>query len=126
MADNKQANFEKVRRAFGDEVADKLGNFQEAPGGGKPLGKGEKAPSKDWVRKNRKMQPRDNDVPEKAIISYERYLKDIEHDNAVMLGLISDEEDDAYEELREKEMEEESNWVKLEQEELSSMKLFGV
>lgn len=61
MADNKQANFEKVRRAFGDEVADKLGNFQEAPGGGKPLGKGEKAPSKDWVRKNRKMQPRDDE-----------------------------------------------------------------
>lgn len=61
MADNKQANFEKVRKAFGDEVADKLGNFQEAPGGGKPLGKGEKAPSKDWVRKNRKMQPRDDE-----------------------------------------------------------------
>lgn len=67
-----------------------------------------------------------DEAPEKAIISYERYLKDIEHDDAVMLGLVSDEEDDAYEEMREKEMEEESNWVKLEQEELSSMKLFGV
>ena len=67
-----------------------------------------------------------DEAPEKAIISYERYLKDIEHDDAVMLGLVSDEEDDAYEEMREKEMEEESNWVKLEQEELSSMKLVGV
>lgn len=61
MADNKRANIEKFRKAFGDEAADKLGNFQEAPGGGKPLGKGEKAPSKDWVQKNRKMQPRDDE-----------------------------------------------------------------
>lgn len=40
---------------------EKLGTYQEAPGGGKPLAKGEKAPSPEWVRENRKMQPRDED-----------------------------------------------------------------
>lgn len=67
-----------------------------------------------------------NDAPEKAIISYERYLKDIEHDNAVMLGLISDEEDDAYEELREKEQQEEDGWLSEELEEKNAKGLFGI
>lgn len=61
MADNKKEHVEQIRKTFGDEVADKIGNFQEAPGGGKPLAKGEKAPSKDWVQQNRKMQPRDDE-----------------------------------------------------------------
>lgn len=36
-----------------------IGHFEEAPGGGTPLPKGAKAPSKAWVDANRKMQPRD-------------------------------------------------------------------
>lgn len=61
MADNKKEHVEQVRKTFGNDVAEKLGTFQEAPGGGKPLAKGEKAPSKDWVQKHRQMQPRDDD-----------------------------------------------------------------
>ena len=39
-----------------------IGTYLEAPGGGTPLGKGEKAPggkNGPWVRANRRMQPRD-------------------------------------------------------------------
>lgn len=36
-----------------------MGHYQEAPGGGTPLAKGQKAPSKQWVDDNRQMQPRD-------------------------------------------------------------------
>ena len=39
--------------------APKIGEFEEYPGGGTPLPKGVKAPSKEWVKANRKMQPRD-------------------------------------------------------------------
>ena len=38
-----------------------IGNYKEAPGGGKPLPKGAKAPSKAWVEANRKPQPRDSE-----------------------------------------------------------------
>lgn len=36
-----------------------IGDYEEYPGGGTPLPKGAKAPSKAWVEANRKMQPRD-------------------------------------------------------------------
>ena len=38
-----------------------IGNYKEAPGGGKPLPKGARAPSKAWVEANRKPQPRDSE-----------------------------------------------------------------
>lgn len=51
--------------AYGESAKErevpKIGEFAEAPGGGKPLPKGAKAPSKEWVKENRKMQPRDTD-----------------------------------------------------------------
>jgi hypothetical protein len=39
----------------------KIGTYQEAPGGGTPLPKNHKAPSKEWVAEHRKSQPRDED-----------------------------------------------------------------
>jgi hypothetical protein len=54
-------NVEQVRKVYGETASDKLGTFQESWGGGKPLKAGEKAPSKEWVEKNRVMQPRDED-----------------------------------------------------------------
>lgn len=47
--------------ALPEEAREKIGGYKEAPGGGTPLGAGEKAPSKEWVAANRKMQPRDAD-----------------------------------------------------------------
>lgn len=47
--------------ALPEEAKEKIGGYKEAPGGGTPLGAGEKAPSKEWVAANRKMQPRDAD-----------------------------------------------------------------
>ncbi|MBR3208888.1 MAG: hypothetical protein IKF82_01325 [Bacilli bacterium] len=43
------------------KASEKIGSYSEAPGGGTPLAKGEKAPSKEWVDAHRKMQPRDED-----------------------------------------------------------------
>lgn len=57
MADKKWNAFTKGK--LGKEALDKIGTYQEAPGGGTPLGKGQKAPSKEWVADHRKMQPRD-------------------------------------------------------------------
>lgn len=60
MADAKKpVVFNKADRAVLQDALNKVGTFQEAPGGGKPLPKGSKAPSKEWVEANRKMQPRD-------------------------------------------------------------------
>lgn len=41
--------------------ADRFGNYKKSYGGGTPLPKGEKAPSEEWVKDNRQMQPRDDD-----------------------------------------------------------------
>lgn len=41
------------------EKQDKIGSYKEAPGGGTPLAKGTKAPSDEWVKAHRQMQPRD-------------------------------------------------------------------
>jgi hypothetical protein len=57
MAEKKWNAFTKGK--LGKEALDKIGTYQEAPGGGTPLGKGQKAPSKEWVADHRKMQPRD-------------------------------------------------------------------
>lgn len=57
MADKKWNAFTKGK--LGKEALDKIGTYQEAPGGGTPLGRGQKAPSKEWVAEHRKMQPRD-------------------------------------------------------------------
>ena len=43
------------------KASEKIGSYQEAPGGGKPLPKGSKAPSPEWVKEHRKMQPRDEE-----------------------------------------------------------------
>lgn len=61
MATENKTTFKKedVRRVFGDEVADKIGNYQEATGGGTPLAKGEKL--KDHPEAKRVMQPRDEE-----------------------------------------------------------------
>lgn len=48
-----------VGEAILGENKGKIGEYQEAPGGGTPLAAGQKAPSKEWVAENRKMQPRD-------------------------------------------------------------------
>ena len=45
----------------GKSFMDLFGTYQDAPGGGTPLKKNQKAPSKEWVEKHRKMQPRDPD-----------------------------------------------------------------
>jgi hypothetical protein len=45
----------------GNTPEDKIGGYKEAPGGGTPLAKGEKAPNKEWVLENREMQPRNPD-----------------------------------------------------------------
>lgn len=50
-----------LRAVAGDEVADKIGTYKESYGGGTPLPKGTKAPSKAWVEANRVSQPRDAD-----------------------------------------------------------------
>lgn len=50
-----------VGEAILGSAKEKIGSYKEAPGGGTPLGAGEKAPSKEWVAANRKMQPRDAD-----------------------------------------------------------------
>ena len=41
------------------EKQDKIGTYKEAPGGGTPLARGTKAPSDEWVKEHRQMQPRD-------------------------------------------------------------------
>ena len=45
----------------GETSEDKIGGYAEAPGGGTPLKKGEKAPSAAWVKEHRQMQPRNPD-----------------------------------------------------------------
>lgn len=58
MADEK-----KKKPSLSDVILGKnkglIGTYDEAPGGGTPLAKGEKAPSDEWVAAHRKMQPRD-------------------------------------------------------------------
>lgn len=44
-----------------EAIMNKIGTYKMAPGGGKPLAKGQKAPSAEWVANNRKMQPRAED-----------------------------------------------------------------
>ena len=62
MADKKNIKWNAFTKGkLGKEALDKIGTYQEAPGGGTPLGKGQKAPSKEWVAENRVMQPRDED-----------------------------------------------------------------
>lgn len=62
MADAKKpVVFNKADRAVLQDALNRVGTFKEAPGGGTPLPKGAKAPSKEWVEANRKMQPRDED-----------------------------------------------------------------
>lgn len=55
---NSVAGKENVAKGGSGEA--KIGEYQEAPGGGTPLPKGVKAPSKAWVAANRTMQPRDS------------------------------------------------------------------
>lgn len=50
-----------VGEAILGENKEKIGSYLEAPGGGTPLPAGQKAPSKEWVAANRKLQPRDSD-----------------------------------------------------------------
>lgn len=50
-----------LEKVIGQNAANKLGTFKEAPGGGTPLKGGQKAPSKEWVAEHRVMQPRDED-----------------------------------------------------------------
>ena len=57
MAETKKPS--NVGEAILGENKNKIGEYQEAPGGGTPLAAGQKAPSKEWVAENRKMQPRD-------------------------------------------------------------------
>lgn len=54
-------NLKEGQRVFGEDFGNEAGTFKEYAGGGTPLKKGEKAPSKEWVEKNRVMQPRDED-----------------------------------------------------------------
>lgn len=49
------------KNAEGETPEDKIGSYDEAPGGGTPLPYGTKAPSPQWVREHRKMQPRNPD-----------------------------------------------------------------
>lgn len=56
MADTKKPT--TAEGIVGDNL-NKLGSYKEAPGGGTPLDAGQKAPSKDWVKSHRVMQPRD-------------------------------------------------------------------
>lgn len=48
-----------TRAVVGKEGLDKIGTYKESYGGGTPLLRGEKAPSKEWVKENRSLQPRD-------------------------------------------------------------------
>lgn len=63
MADSKTKSGSK----YGDDTLigklsqGKIGTYKEAPGGGTPLPKNHKAPSKEWVAEHRKSQPRDED-----------------------------------------------------------------
>lgn len=54
-------NLEKGKKVYGSGFGNNAGTFKESWGGGKPLKAGEKAPSRDWVEKNRVMQPRDEE-----------------------------------------------------------------
>lgn len=52
---------EKMEKVVGKGAANKLGTYDEYPGGGTPLKSGQKAPNKEWVAQHRVMQPRDED-----------------------------------------------------------------
>lgn len=57
---HRQTDLTKILNYEKSKVGGKeMGEFQEAPGGGTPLPKGKKAPSKEWIRTHRKSQPRD-------------------------------------------------------------------
>ena len=98
----KRVSPSKIRAVLGDKVADKIGNYDEHPGGGKPLKRGEKAPSKSWVLQHRQMQPRDeegkftyNAVNNKPLKYPSRgetippFLKDVNLDNLVRKGKVT-------------------------------------
>lgn len=51
--------FVKQLEELTGEKQDKIGSYTEAPGGGTPLARGTKAPSDEWVKEHRQMQPRD-------------------------------------------------------------------
>lgn len=55
------AKLNETSKGILGKASEKIGSYKEAPGGGTPLGKGEKAPSKEWVDSHRQMQPRDED-----------------------------------------------------------------
>ena len=60
MANKKNVKWNAFTKGkLGKESLDKIGTYKEAPGGGTPLGHGQKAPSKEWVEEHRVMQPRD-------------------------------------------------------------------
>lgn len=54
------ANKDQVRQTIGRDSFEKIGTYTMSTGGGKPLKKGEKAPSAEWVAENRVAQPRDH------------------------------------------------------------------
>lgn len=51
--------FVKQLEELTGEKQNKIGSYTEAPGGGTPLARGTKAPSDEWVKEHRQMQPRD-------------------------------------------------------------------
>lgn len=67
-----------------------------------------------------------SEAPEKAKQSYEGYLKDREHNKKIMMGMISEEDDEKYQEKRLKELEEENLEVIQNEEKNIVKNLFGV
>lgn len=51
--------FKKQLEDLTGQKQDQIGTYTEAPGGGTPLARGTKAPSDEWVKEHRQMQPRD-------------------------------------------------------------------
>lgn len=51
--------FKKQLEELTGQKQNQIGSYTEAPGGGTPLARGTKAPSDEWVKEHRQMQPRD-------------------------------------------------------------------
>jgi hypothetical protein len=96
----KRVSPSKIRAVLGDKVADKIGNYDEATGGGTPISKGEKL--KDHPEIHRVQQPRDeegkftyNAVNNKPLKYPSRgetippFLKDVSLDNLVRKGKVT-------------------------------------
>lgn len=96
----KRVSPSKIRAVLGDKVADKIGNYDEATGGGTPIPKGEKL--KDHPEIHRVQQPRDeegkftyNAVNNKPLKYPSRgetippFLKDVNLDNLVKKGKVT-------------------------------------